>query len=189
MKTHKLAACLLGFALALTGVLASANDNSYNSSTAGNVMSDSAITTQVKAKLLAEPAVSSLNISAETNNGVVKLSGTVPTDKEASVAIQVAESVNGVKDVDASQLQVQQSGQPMTDAAITAKVKGMFIREKLFGDNPVNVTGINVETKNGVVYLTGHATKAQIDNAKRLAKSVKGVKRVASRVKEDPSQA
>lgn len=186
MKTHKLAAAVLGGILTFSSCVGLADDSS---STAGNVVSDSAITTQVKAQLLGDQAVSSLNISVETNNGVVKLSGTVPTDKEASEAIQVAESVDGVKNVDYSQLKVQKSGQGMTDAAITAKVKGTFIREKLFGNNPVTVTGIKVETKNSVVYLTGHATKAQIATAKQLAKSVEDVKRVVNRVKEDPAQA
>jgi hyperosmotically inducible periplasmic protein len=184
MKIKNTAALLLGATLAFGSIPVLFAD-----STAGNVISDSAITTQVKAKLLADPAVSSLNVSTETNNGVVTLSGTVPTDKEASTAIQIAESVDGVKDVNANSLTVQQSGQPMADTAITAKVKGMFIREKLFGDSPVSVTGINVETKNSVVYLTGNATKTQIKNAKRLAKSVDGVTKVVSRVKEDASQA
>lgn len=66
---------------------------------------------------------------------------------------------------------------------ITAKIKGVFIREKLFGDKPMYVTGIHVETKEGVVYLTGKAdNQAQIDSAISLAKSIKGVMDVNSTV-------
>lgn len=157
-------------------------------STAGNFASDSAVTTAVKAKMLADKTVSSLDISVETNNGVVKLSGTVPTDKEASAAISTAASTRGVKNVDASELAVQRSTQPFSDTVITAKVKGTFLKEKILGERSIGVTNINVETKEGVVYLTGRATPTQAKNAIKLAKSIDGVKNVRSRIKINQSE-
>ncbi len=71
----------------------------------------------------------------------------------------------------------------MSDTAITAKVKGMYVREKLFGDKDISVMGVNVETTNGVVYLTGTVeNQLQADNAVKLAKSIHGVKKVESKL-------
>jgi hyperosmotically inducible protein len=156
----------------------------FADSDANNMVGDSVITTKIKAKMAADKEVSSLSVGVETNNGVVTLSGSVPTDREASKAVEIAESTDGVKNVDAANLTVQKSGQPVTDAVITAKVKGTFVREKVFGDAPISVTGIKVETKDGVVYLAGHATRAQAGNAERLAKNIDGVTKVVSRIKE-----
>lgn len=154
----------------------------FADSAPSNLASDSVITTKIKAKMLADKEISSLNIGVETNNGVVTLSGTVPTDNQASAVIETAAATDGVKNVETTHLVVQKSTQPFTDTVITAKVKGLFMKEKVFGDNPISVTGISVETKNGVVYLTGDATSAQAANAEKLARTVDGVKSVDSRI-------
>ncbi len=67
------------------------------------------------------------------------------------------------------------------DATITAKVKAEFVREKLFGDKDTAVMSVHVETRDGVVYLTGCADRQeQIDTAVKLSKKVKGVSSVRS---------
>ena len=144
-------------------------------------LSDSDITTHVKERISADKATANSKIDVETKNGVVTLTGKVETEGEATAAIQDANSVVGVKDVESNKLLVKDK--PFTDAYITAKVKGAFLRDKVFGDEPIDVIGIHVETKNGVVHLTGTAeTKAQEENAVKLAKAVKGVKEVKSTV-------
>jgi hyperosmotically inducible protein len=170
------------FAYLLT-VLLTVSSFAFAGSKPGNVMDDAAITTQVKAKLLADKMVSGLDIHVVTNNGNVELSGSVKTDSEASTAIEIAASTPDVKDVDASRLAIEGGSQPFTDSAITAKIKGTYLREKLFGDKAVPVITIHVETKDGVVYLTGKAnTNLQAKNAEDLAKSIKGVRDVKSHV-------
>jgi hyperosmotically inducible periplasmic protein len=147
------------------------------------VLDESTVTTKIKAKIAAEKSLSVFNLGVTTTNGVVTLTGTVNSDADASKAIEIAESTDGVKDVDASQLAITQSTQPLTDVAITAKIKGLFIKEKLFGEKDIAAMGITVETNNGVVYLTGNADNSQqIKNAIKIAGSVSGVKKVDSRV-------
>lgn len=98
--------------------------------------------------------------------------------------VEIAESERGVKNVDTRQLKVKKSAHPLDDSYLTAKIKGVFVREKLFGDKKISVFSINVETKNGIVYLTGTAdTEGQLDTAISLARSVEGVKQVQSKVK------
>lgn len=65
----------------------------------GEVITDSAITSEVKTKFLAEPGVSGLNINVTTDNGVVTLSGTVKSKAEAEKAMSIARDSKGVKRV------------------------------------------------------------------------------------------
>ena len=68
-------------------------------SKAGEVITDSAITSDIKTKYLAEPGVSGLDIHVETNNGVVTLSGNVKTKAEETKAMSIARDTHGVKRV------------------------------------------------------------------------------------------
>ena len=149
-----------------------------------SVVDDSKLTLQVKARLMSEKGIPARNISVETNNGIVILKGKVATVKQADTTVELAESVAGVKDVDASELKVSGSKQPLTDSYITAKVKGLFIKEKLFGDKPIIAMDIKVETKNGIVYLSGEANNEdQAKTAIDLAKQIDGVTEVKSSIK------
>jgi len=65
----------------------------------GEVITDAAITSEVKTKFLAEPGVSGLNINVDTNNGVVTLSGNVKSKAEAAKAMSIARDSKGVKRV------------------------------------------------------------------------------------------
>jgi len=67
---------------------------------------DTWITTKVKADLLASGKTSGTDISVETTNGVVWLSGTVATQAEKDQAVTEAKGIEGVKKVDASKLKV-----------------------------------------------------------------------------------
>jgi osmotically-inducible protein OsmY len=73
----------------------------------GEAVSDSAITTKVKTNMLADSLVGTLAIDVDTNDGVDILSGFVPSEQERQRAIQLAQSVDGVKRVDARNLVVR----------------------------------------------------------------------------------
>jgi osmotically-inducible protein OsmY len=66
---------------------------------AGRVVDDSVITGKVKAALVADPTTKAHQISVETFKGVVQLSGFVDSSEARSRAGQVAQQVEGVKDV------------------------------------------------------------------------------------------
>ena len=65
----------------------------------GEVITDAAITSEVKTKFLAEPGVSGLNINVDTTDHVVTLSGTVKSKAEADKAMRIARESKGVKRV------------------------------------------------------------------------------------------
>ena len=66
---------------------------------AGRVVDDSVITGKVKSALVADPTTKAHQISVETFQGVVQLSGFVDSSEARSRATQVAGQVDGVRDV------------------------------------------------------------------------------------------
>lgn len=144
---------------------------------------DATIVSDIHSKYTAEKSTADLKVDVTSHGGLVELSGKVNTGAEAEKLIEIAESTAGVKDVTTTHLSVKESKHPMKDSAITAKVKGTFIREKLFGDKDIDVMGVKIVTTNGTVYLTGTVdSKEEAANAEKLAKSVKGVKKLDSKL-------
>ena len=79
-------------------------DASQPSSEIAEAASDAWITSKVKSTLLFSRNVDGLEINVDTNDGVVTLSGQVDSGAERDLAVELAESIRGVKDVDASAL-------------------------------------------------------------------------------------
>jgi hyperosmotically inducible protein len=70
-------------------------------------VSDTWITTKVKAELATTQGVQSTDISVNTVNGVVTLTGVLDSDVAVDKAVAAARSVEGVKQVDSSGLKVK----------------------------------------------------------------------------------
>ncbi|ABS46836.1 BON domain protein [Yersinia pseudotuberculosis IP 32953] len=143
-----------------------------------NYMSDSAVTAKVKSALLEEKSLKSTDISVETSNGVVTLSGFLNSQAEIETAVEIAGNVEGVKSVSDKLHVKDQKSQSVSeyagDAATTSSVKA-----KLLADDIVPSRKIKVETTDGVVQLSGDVeNKAQSERAESIAKAVNGVKSV-----------
>ena len=69
-------------------------------------VTDTWITTKVKADLLATKDVSGTDIKVETLNGTVTLSGAVESKAQRDKAVSVAKMIDGVKKVDSKNLKV-----------------------------------------------------------------------------------
>jgi osmotically-inducible protein OsmY len=65
----------------------------------GEFVDDSAITTKVKADLLADNILKGFEVSVETYKGIVELSGFVDTQATKDRAGKIARKVAGVKEV------------------------------------------------------------------------------------------
>lgn len=91
---------LMAMIMAAAGLLAVAGCAHYgNDQTGREVMSDSAITAKVKTALLAEKDINSLDISVETYDRTVQLSGFVDSSWQVTRAGKVAAAVSGVTKV------------------------------------------------------------------------------------------
>jgi hyperosmotically inducible periplasmic protein len=65
-----------------------------------SMISDAAVTSAVKAKLLADSAVAGLKIDVDTREGVVTLKGDVRSQAEKDAAVEIARGTSGVRQVD-----------------------------------------------------------------------------------------
>lgn len=67
--------------------------------TTRNVVADTVITTRIKADLVKDDDLKAMDVHVETVNGVVMLSGFVPSQAQVQKAADLARSVEGVTDV------------------------------------------------------------------------------------------
>jgi osmotically-inducible protein OsmY len=65
----------------------------------GTQIDDSWITTKVNAKLAADPDTKMTDVSVQTDEGVVTLTGRVEDDKARRAALQLARNTEGVRSV------------------------------------------------------------------------------------------
>lgn len=149
---------------------------------------DMGITSKVKSKLVADEVVKSSQIEVETRNGVVTLTGNVDSDEAKKQALELARATPGVVSVvdmisartatgsgDAPDPQ-RTVGEAVTDAGIT-----MSVKSRLLDDPQVKGLQIDVDTRDGVVFLTGSVgSEVEKQQAIQLARDTKGVRDVRS---------
>lgn len=155
------------------------------------VIDDATITSTVKSKLLWNKNTDGLKIDVDTNLGNVKLSGTADTEGAKNLAGQLAGNTRDVASVnnqllvtaakpnlaDKTKAVSKEVGHDISDGWITTKVKSMM----LYSSN-VQGSDIKVDTKNGVVTLSGKAdSDAERALAIEMANNVRGVKSVQSK--------
>jgi hyperosmotically inducible protein len=146
------------------------------SKSAGTIIDDNTINATVKADLIGNKKTKANRINVETYKGIVQLSGFATTQAEKDEAGKVAEGVEGVKEVRNSIAIGPDTpfGQKLDDSVMTGKVKAALIDAK-----DVKSGDINVETRAGVVQLSGFVPSATMrDKAGEVALKVTGVKQL-----------
>lgn len=172
----------------------------------GCAQSDPGITTAVKTKFASDDVVKAHQINVDTKDRIVTLSGSVDSGTARERAVQLARATNGVASVvdnlvvtppaastsgigdrittttsDAADKvgdTAKGVGTVMSDAAITSAVKTKFL-----ADTHVSGLKIDVDTKDGVVTLTGNVPAAERDRAVTIARETSGVKSVMNHLK------
>jgi hyperosmotically inducible protein len=167
---------------------------------------DAGITTAVKAKLVGDSSVKASEVSVDTKEGVVTLSGNVDSQIARAQAVQLTKETKGVRQVvdrmtvtemvpttgvaDEPQQKAtdtqkkagdaaEKTGDAITDAALTTKVKTKFL-----ADTDISGLKIDVDTKDHVVTLTGTVpSAAEKRRAVAVAKETDGVKSVVDHLK------
>lgn len=168
MKLNILKAVVLGVSLASSSVLAAS--------------ADSTITAKAKLALWTSD-VRSRDVNVDTNDGVVTLSGKVPSAEQKAMAEKKARSIDGVKDVK-SYLQIVPASEEKrverSDKEIKEAVKTALKNDPSLEDSKISVKDVS----KGVVTLEGEAkTYSDHLRAVGLVDRTPGVKRVASDVK------
>lgn len=160
----------------------------------GEAASDAALTTEVKARLMANDVTRGININVDTDDGMVTLRGTAPSEEAKKKAAEIAQSVEGTDSVtnalvvgDSSvnpqtltaktKKAGEEAGEAVSDGWITTQVK-----TKLLADDEIKGLDINVSTTDGRVVLAGLAPSEKIrDKIIVTAHRVEGVHSVNAR--------
>ena len=133
------------------------------------------------------------SIDVDVESGVATLSGEVESDVDRDLAEQVAKSIEGVQRVD-NQLTVnpdakrkeQTAGTPSMSQSFSNATTTASIKSKLLWNSNTEGLDINVDTRGGVVTLTGTAQSEEAkDLAGMLAKDTEGVHRVDNQIRVD----
>ena len=173
------------------------------------VVTDASITAEVKSRLMTDKVARHTSIDVDTKDHVVTVTGGVPTATEKTRIGQLVAHTAGVKSVvnnlsvtgagdtttgtsgatqaktdDTTKIVIKDDTTPMlkkgarvtTDASITSAVK-----TRLMADDLGRGLKIDVDTKDGIVTLTGVApTEADKANFGEIAAHTTGVKRVVN---------
>jgi hyperosmotically inducible periplasmic protein len=177
-------AAIMG-ASALTVAVADSTDSSAS---VGAAITDTAITAKVKTKLATDSRLHGSDVSVETNNGVVTLTGSATTASAKRAAEELAENVSGVHSVN-NQVEApsatsevgssvksaaKKTARAVSDTTITAKLK-----TKYGADSRLKGADVSVTTSHGVVALSGSVvSQAQKNHVVYVAKHTDGVAQV-----------
>ncbi|HTU68535.1 MAG TPA: BON domain-containing protein [Steroidobacteraceae bacterium] len=143
----------------------------------GEAVDDSVTTGRVKAALIADPTTKAHQIDVETFKGTVQLNGFVDSSASKERASEVARGTKGVNKVQNNltvKTDPRTASDVVDDSAITVKVKAA-----LAGDPRTKAHQVNVETREGVVQLSGFVDNSEAKStAEELARAVDNVKSV-----------
>jgi osmotically-inducible protein OsmY len=129
------------------------------------------------------------SVHVKTNEGRVLLTGSVSNERMRDLAVQIAWSQKGVKEVINELKIAEKTGELAVkdysiDSWVTTQLKAKLLLEK-----DIHSINYKIETINGVVYLFGIAqNQHELDRVTAIASSINHVKRVVSyvRLKNDP---
>jgi len=117
-------------------------------------------------------------IDVEVAQGIVLLSGNVPTQKDKIEATRIAWSARGIEQVgNETLIKGKQSFLRNTKDGILEKA----VRTRMTADRLVKARNFNIETHDGIVYVMGVArTEAELKRAAEIASTTKGAREVIS---------
>jgi osmotically-inducible protein OsmY len=116
-----------------------------------------------------------VHVNTTSYNGIVLLTGEVPTPELKTSIEQIARNTAKVREVDNEIAvgPVSSIGSRTNDSYITSKVKARFVEANKFPANNVKVV-----TERQVVYLLGLVRHSEADAAVQIARTTSGVVRV-----------
>ena len=173
-----LAALLLSAALLSSCAVATAGFKKNDERSFVGALNDTNAGRAVEARLKRAHDYEMAGVDVEVAEGVVVLSGVVPTQEDRIEAARIAWSAPRIRQV-GNEIQVgaKQGLLRNTKDGILEK----SVRARLVADKYVKGRNFNVETHNGTVYLLGVArTEAELERAARIASLTRGTREVIS---------
>lgn len=164
------------FACLAAGLVLSACAAVQPGRSVGRGIDDFNASMQVKSAMLRSEGYALNGVDVEITEGIALLSGTVPRVEDRLHAECLTWSAPSVRSV-VNEIEVGNArgvADTARDAVITQQVRG-----RLVADSDVRSVNMNIETRDGVVYLLGFArSEGERERASRHASLVDGVERV-----------
>lgn len=166
---------LQGCAALAVGAAAVGVSSATDPRTIGTQVDDQTIELKANAKLGNDEQLDDARVVAISYDTNVLLVGQVPNEALKRRAEEVIKDTNGINKI-FNQLRIGSKASATVRAAdswISSKVKLNFINNK-----SIDATNIKVVTENAEVFLLGHVTQAEADEAVEVARNIEGVERV-----------
>lgn len=171
-----LALLLQACAAAVVAGGASAVTSASDRRTLGSQIDDGSVVVKAERLLEANKTLEEqASINVNSYNGILLLTGQAPSQDLVSLANDLVQNVQGVREVQ-NQIRV---GNPISfttrsrDSWITTRVKSLLVADK-----EISALNIKVITESGEVFLMGLVSSAEADKAVEIARHVNGVSRV-----------
>ncbi|MBY4676612.1 BON domain-containing protein [Marinobacterium arenosum] len=180
MKTP-LAAIILGTTLLLSGCASMLSDGqpvqqSPGHRTLGSYVDDELIETKALINLSAgSEELKAANVSVVSYNGIVLLTGQVPSEYTKQEAEQIVSEVRKVRRIH-NELTISGTSSALArtnDTWLTTKVK-----TQLLANEAIDGGRIKVVTDGGTVYLMGLVSHAEADTAVQIVRGISGVQKI-----------
>ena len=147
-------------------------------------LSDTVITTKIKAEFTKNPHLNPLKISVKTHEGVVTLKGHAKNNTAFVAALRIVANTQGVRAISTSNFDIKLVNSSIKDAYITAKIEAAILETKVFEDESIPLVGINTSTANGIVTISGTVkSKHSIDVILKRIHHIHGVVKIKSLLK------
>jgi len=177
-------------AMALAGPVLAGSEGMKSASWQGQAK-DAWIDGKVEASFALSRYLNPFTIDTEVKHGVVHLTGKVDSDIDRDLAGEIAQGIDGVEDVKNDLVIEAGSAKENTeardfatqfeDATTTARVK-----LALLANSNTKGLGIDVDTENGVVSLSGKVdSKEESQLAEQIASNAEGVDKVRNRLETE----
>ena len=135
----------------------------------------------IKARLSRAHDFTLKKVDVEVAEGIVVLTGSVPTEKDRIEAERIAWSGPKIVQVGNEILLNSETGLVRSSKDTFL---GAAVRSRLIADKSVKARNVNIETHNGIVYLMGVARdKSELERMAYIASTTDGTKEVISYVK------
>ncbi len=152
--------------------------------TLGEVMDDRQIDTHLKVNLVkADPIFDKANVNIMVYNGVVLLTGELPSKDLRELAGNVARNIGAVRQVH-NQISIA------TKATIYSRANdnwiGTKIRTKLINSQQIESNRVKIVVENRVVYIMGLLSETEAQHVTELARTTEGVVKVVRAIELIP---
>jgi hyperosmotically inducible protein len=157
-----------------------ASDLEKAAKTVRDTSEDAILTTKVKTAIALSKSASTFDIDVDSDEGVVTLTGTLPSGEDKAAVLQIARSTDGVLSV-VDRIQVDRdAAKRFGDEEAARRLADLQVEtavyERLLASEGIDTRRVRVSVEDGVVRLTGSVPDtSQKELVHQLVTSVSGV--------------